>query len=198
MVSVNSFNEFDSLYKKIVSGRATLREIEYSLSVGTLGDTANIVHALYTISTSIIVRKLLHDLWYEETARRPHIPWQRLKNPIVRVALASTIERMLPGASKEFLTYIRQQKDHEAYFVRAQVAVSLGLIGEQNDLPLLIDYLSDSSDYVFQSTVVGLAYMYNSGAKSALIRSLTEIASEHRRKLVREALLYTYDWVEDG
>ena len=185
-----------SIYlNKVIAKKATIQEIQRSLSLNKPGDVANIMHALYSMRHSPIVRNLLRDLWYENQQAREQIPWQRLRSPVIRVALASTIHRIFPGVSDEFVSYIRAQGQHQSFLVRAQVAIALGLSGEPQDVALLASYLDGESDYVADSAVVGLAYMYNQEAKQSLIQAIKRVKDKKRLDLIREALLRTYNWV---
>jgi len=188
----------DIILAKIVSGRASLSDIKSGLSVGKPGDTANLLHALHTMRDSLIVTKLLHAIWYQRHDLHPDIPWERLELPLVRVALASTLNRTFGSNTAEFLDYIREQRDNEIFLVRSQVAVALGMNGDPQDIDTLAGYVSDKSDHVAKSAITGLAFMYNAKAREELIH-LLELQSDNdkRARLIRKALLHTYSWAEN-
>ncbi len=187
----------DIVLAKVVSGQASLSDIKSGLSVGKPGDTANLMHALYAMRNSLIVRKLLHAIWYSRRDLYPDIPWGRLELPLVRVALASTLNRTFGSNTREFLDYIREQQDNETFLVRSQVAVALGMHGAPQDIDTLVGYVSDNSDHVAKSAITGLAFMYSARARQELIRLLElQRGNEKRAYLIREALLHTYNWVE--
>lgn len=188
----------DIILAKIVSGRASLDDIKSGLRTGKSGDIANMLHALYVMRDSLIIRKLLHSMWYERRDLHPDIAWHRLQSPVVRVALASTLNRILRGNTREFLDYIRGQKDHEIFLVRSQVAVALGINGELQDIDILSAYVLDESDHVAKSAVTGLAFMYRPQARDELVRLLELQPDDSKRaRLIRQALLHAYDRVHE-
>ena len=191
-------SQVDIVLAKVTSGQASLSDIKSGLRAGKPGDTANILHALYAMRDSLIVKKLLHSMWYGRQDLHPDIPWERLQSPVVRVALASTLNRIFHVNNQEFLDYIRGQKDNEIFLVRSQVAVSLGINGDPGDIDVLAAYVLDKSDHVARSAVTGLAFMYSPKARDELIR-LLELQRDNskRKRLIQEALLHTYDRVED-
>jgi len=182
------------LYQKISAGSATLPEVKRALALGDPSWQVNVLHGLYAMRGQPAVRELLHDLWRDQRERHADLPWNNLQLTPQRVALASTMNRISAGTIPEFMDYIRAQANNEQIIVRSQVAFTLGVNGDNNDLPMLITLAQDESVPVSQSAITGLGFMYSSEARQALIKLREKYADSPRGDFITSMLREAYNW----
>lgn len=182
------------LQQRIREGRASIKDIKQALGVGEVGDVANALTALYSMRRNAEVRELLYALWRDERQQYADLPWERLQHPVVRTAIAAVMNRIAAGTVDELLTYLRGQAEHEDKLVRAQVALALGMTGDLQDLPLLQRYADGDNEYVAQSAILGLGYVYHKQAKEALISLHNTHQDNARGHYIAGILRDVYQW----
>lgn len=160
---------FDRLRQKIIYGSATLAEVREALTENDPFALTNTVHALYSMRWHRGVFKLLYEMWEKKHDKYPEINWQQIEQPPVRLALASTLNRIQISDTKVFQDYLRSFRDHAHEFTRAQVVVGLGFNGDPADIPYLRAMIEAENDYVAQSAITGLGLMSNNEARDSLI-----------------------------
>lgn len=185
---------YDELRKKITYGMATLHEVRQALTEDDVGALTNTVHALYSMKWHRGVINLLYDVWKLEKNKYPELAWDLLEKAPVRIALASTINRIQILNTDEYKAYIRSHENDEHEFHRAQVVVALGLNGDPVDLPYLKSMAEGDDVYVAQSAITGLALMANNQARDVLIELGKKYARDARGQLIREVLKKAYHW----
>jgi len=187
-------SDIDALRQKIAARQASMADIKQALSTGGPGDIANAMHALYAMRASSMARSLMFDIWRNLQQEHPDLHWETLQLPVIRVALASTMNRIAAGTIPEFLDYIRSQSDSEESLVRAQVAMALGLNGDVQDIDLLVGGAAGDDHYVAQSAITGLAFMYIPQARDRLIELSGKYDNTPRGRLINEMLQSAYGW----
>ncbi len=180
--------QYDTLRRKITYGNATLAEVRRALTEDDPAALTNTVHALYSMRWHRGVFKLLYDLWELKRNKYPEINWKEIEKPPVRLALASTLNRIQISDTKVFQDYIRSFEDHKHEFIRAQVVVALGFNGDRDDIPYFRSMITGENDYVAQSAITGLGLMNNNEARDALLE-LRDVYPG----ILREA----YGWIAD-
>ncbi len=186
---------FRKLYDKIYSGKATLKQVTQALATKDTTQMVNAIHALYAMKWHIGVNKLLYKMWRLEVDETPDINWELIKQAPVRIALASTINRINMLKSKAFRDYIRSFKYDDNDLVRGQVLVALGLNGDPVDVPYLEEMADSNNRYLTQIGVSSLAFMGNSTAKESLISLAKKHYDTPRGKLILGVLSRAYDVV---
>lgn len=180
------------VHERIVARSATPAEVKRAVSIGPLGDRANILHALYSMRQSAWVRSLLFDLWRDQRKQHPAIDWQSMQSPVLRVALAATMNRIAAGTIPEFLDYLRAQANHELPLVRAQALMALGMNGDAQDIDSLVDGANGADHYVAQSAITGLAFMYSQPAHKALAQLAIKHKDSERGVFIKRILKGAY------
>jgi hypothetical protein len=201
--SVNSENNtpktisYKELYQRIYSGKATLEQVKLALTTRDQTKLVNTMHALYAMKWHVGVRKLLDKMWDTGSNKNidPNISLELIQKPPVRIALASTINRIDTLKSKELRDYIRSFKYDDNEQIRGQVLVALGLNGDPVDVPYLEEMADSDNRYLTQISVSSLAFMGNSTAKDSLIVLAKKHYDNPRGKLILDVLSRAYNVV---
>lgn len=186
-------SEFDDLRRKIASGSATLVEVKQSLTETDVGGLTNTVHALYSMGWHRGVYHVLHDMWELTRPKYPEFAWDLIEKAPVRIALASTINRLELSGSNEYLDYIRSHKFDEHEFHRAQVVIALGLNGNPADVEYIKSMADGDNHYVAQSALTALALMDSRKASNAMIDLWKKYRDTPRGNLIQELLQQAYN-----
>lgn len=193
---INSNLRFQQLYRKVVTGEATLAEIRELLTDKNVAGLTNTLHGLYTMRYHRGVIHLLDSLWQENKTLYPELSWDLLAKTPIRIALASTLNRIYIGQTREYIDFIREHMDEEHEFHLAQVAIALGLNGDPADVDYLEHLASGDKVYIVQTSMSALALMNNPKARDALIVIEKEFSNDPRSKLATELLWQAYRWPE--
>ena len=136
---------------------------------------------------------LLTGMWSLDKQKYPELAWDLIAKPPVRIAIASTINRMKIVKTEPYQDYIRshQQDPHE--FNRAQVAVGLGFNGDPRDLPYLREMADGDNHYVAQSAITALSIFGGDKARDVLVELAQKHAGLPRGDLMRDLLKQAYN-----
>lgn len=189
---------FRTIYDRIYAGKANMEMVRLALTSKDTTKLVNTMHALYAMKWHVGVYKLLYTMWEldpEKTKPEININWEAIKQPPVRIALASTINRIDTIKAKEFRDYIRTFKYDDSELNRGQVLVALGLNGDPADVPYLEEMADSDSRYLTQISVSSLAFMENETAKNSLITLAKKHYNTPRGKLILGVLDRAYDVV---
>jgi HEAT repeat protein len=156
------------LQQKVIRGSASLFEVKQALTDTDVGSLTNTVHGLYSMRWHRGVYNLLNDMWEQKQEAHPDFAWDSLNKVPVRIALASTINRIKIVNTDEQLQYIHDHKYDDHEFHRAQAVVALGINGKPEDIEYIKSMALADNHYVAQSAMTGLALMNNEKAKFAL------------------------------
>lgn len=191
-VQKSDTQRFLLLREKITYGQANFAEVREALTDNDIAGLTNTVHALYSMRWHRGVFKLLYEMWDLDRSRFPELNWEQIAREPVRVALASTLNRIQITDTLEYQSYIRSFQDHEHEFVRAQVVVALGFNGDPEDIPYMVAMVKGDNDYVAQSSLAGLGLMNNPEARDALIELGKSLQGTARGKITNEVLRSAY------
>ncbi|MBT7952458.1 MAG: HEAT repeat domain-containing protein [Gammaproteobacteria bacterium] len=187
--------DYEDLSQKITYGKATALEVRNALTEQNPAALSNTMHALYSMRWQRVIVYLLNDLWKLDKNKYPDLAWNLIEKPPVRIALASTINRIQIHDTKEYKDYIRAHKYDEHEFHRAQVIISLGLNKNPKDVPYLQEMGEGNNNYVAQSAITALALMHHVLARDAMVTIWGKYANDPRGDLILEVLKKAYDWV---
>ena len=185
---------YDLLRRGITYGQATLFEVRQALTQRDEMGLSNTIHALYGMRIHRGVIHILRGIWAEDRASYPEFAWEVLNKPSVRIAAASTLNRIQIVNSDEYKDYIRAHRDTKDSFVRAQAAIALGLGGDPEDLEYLFEQADGSDHYVAQSAITALSLYGGNQARDLLIELLKKHRGSSRGNLVAELLKKAYGW----
>lgn len=160
---------YKDIYNLIYTGKATLSQVKWALSSGDITQLVNIMHALYAMRGHSGVYHILYRMWRLDMDNDPNVNWTLIKQAPVRIALASTINRIDILKSRDLRDYIRSFKYDDLDINRGQVLAALGLNGDPVDIPYLEEMVDSDNFYLTQIAVTALAFMSNSNAKDSLI-----------------------------
>ena len=181
------------LLQKITYGKATLNEVRRALSdTNDVAYLASAIHALYSMRWHRGVNIILNDLWLLNKNKHSDLAWEFLEKIPVRIALASTINRIRISNTQEFKQYIRNHKYDEHEFHRAQVVISLALNGDPVDVPYIKEMADTDNVYVGQSAITSLAIMGIPQAREALVELAKKYTDNDKGRLIREVMLRAY------
>ncbi len=186
---------FKNLYNKIYSGKATLEHVKQALNSDDTTKLVNTMHALYAMRLNRGAYNLMYDMWELKNTEETDINWKIIGEPPVRIALASTINRIDGVKSRELREYIRSFKYNDDEKLRGQVLVALGLNGDPADVPYIVEMANSNNRYLTQIGVSSLAFMGNGTAKKALIAMANKHYDTPRGKLVIDVLKRAYNVV---
>ena len=186
--------EYQELRQKITYGSATIPEVLKALTEQDAGALANTMHALYSMRWNRNIYKLLIDLWQLKKEKYPGLAWNLFAEPPVRIALASTINRIKIFDTEEYKTYIRAHENDEHEFHRAQVVIALGLNGDPVDIPYIKGMAEGNNIYVTQSAITALALMDAPQARDTLIELWENHKGSPLGHLIMEVLGKAYKW----
>lgn len=189
--------QYEQLISNIYIGKASIYELRQALSRDEPYDLTNIVHTLFAMRWHRGVQHLLRRMWMQDKSKEPELAWESIAAPPVRIALASTINRIQIADTNEQLAYIRNYKYDKNNFNRAQAVIALGLNGDPAD----IDYLQSMGDgnnhYVAQTAITSLALMVDNRARDAMIELFHKYKGSKRSDLLAKLLKLSYYWSED-
>lgn len=188
-------SEFQQLYKLIVYGQANFNQVYAALKTDDVGELVNIIHALYSMRWLRGVNNILKAMWEMDQKAYPELNWDKIKLTPVRIAIASTINRIKILDTREYKDFIRQHKYDDHEFHRAQVVVALGLNQDPVDIAYLHEMAEGDNIYVSQSAITSLALMNNEQAKESLIKLANKYKDSPRGRLVMDVLKNAYDMV---
>jgi hypothetical protein len=184
--------QFD-LLQKITHGDATLPEIRTVLSnTNDVAGLTNTMHMLYSMRLHRPIGRLLNDLWNLNKTNYPELAWEHLQKVPVRIALASTINRIQIFKAEQYKNFIREHKYDEHEFHRAQVVISLGLNGDPVDVAYIKEMAEGDNVYVSQSAITALGLMAHPQARNALMELARKYTDDDRGKLIREVFKSAY------
>jgi hypothetical protein len=195
--------DYQLLYRKIIYSQATLADVRQALTDKDTGSLTNTVHALYSMHWHRGVLHLLDAMWnLDNKSDYPELSWDLIEKPPVRIALASTINRIKNAEqndnNNEYIEYIRQNKNATHEFILAQVAVAMGFNGDPADVEYLETLASSDNTYVTQTALTGLSLMNNTMAKDALIELAETFKDDPRSDLISELLQQAYNWPDNS
>jgi hypothetical protein len=185
----DTYHDYDVLRSKIAYGKASLAEVRQALTENQAGGLTNTVHALYSMRWHRGVIKLLEALWLDKRADYPELAWQQIELTPVRIALASTINRIQTFETQEYLQYIRAHAEDKHEFHRAQVVIALGLNGDPQDVAYITAMAEGDNHYVAQSAITALTLMNSQRARDAMITLEHKHRGTPRGELLEELLL---------
>lgn len=185
--------DYPRLQQKIRQGSASLREVKLALTDPDAGSLTNAVHALYAMRGHRGVRLLADDLWALQKDRHPGLAWDLLEKAPVRIALASTLNRIKVFNTDEQKAYIRAHKFDEHEFHRAQVVFALGVNGDPADIEYIKSMAEGENHYVAQSAISGLALMGGEAARDALAEIWRDSRGAPRGELARAMIEKVYN-----
>lgn len=193
-VSRPAVHNVRQLHKLILMGKATYSDVRQALSTPNVGELVNHVHALYSMGWHRGTHSLLRAVWRRGDADRvqyPELAWEQLEKPVVRIAVASTLNRFNP-TEPEFRAYIRSHlvDNHELH--RAQAAVALGLNADPADVDSLLALTKEHNELVVQSAITALGLMKEAKARKALEILYQEHRGSPKGDLVMQVLGHFY------
>lgn len=189
--------QYEQLVQKIYLGRAWVHELRQALSEDEPHHLTNIVHAMFAMREDRGVHNMLRRMWEKDKTQEPELAWERLSVAPVRIALASTINRIQIAGTDEYLAYIRSYKYDDSTFNRAQAVIALGLNGDLDDLDYLQSMADGDDRYVAQTAITSLALMVSNKARDVMIELLRKYKDSERGDLLTELLQISYHWSED-
>ena len=186
--------DFEQLRHKITYSQASLAEVRVALSSPDKYMLTNIVHALYSMRWLRGVQHILDKAWNFELEKNSGINHELLQEAPVRLALASTLNRIHIIRTDAYLEYIRAHKFDADEFNQAQVVVALGFNGDPADLDYMKSMADGDKPYVVQSAITGLALIGGNQARDAMIELWKKYRDKPRGKLILELLDKSYKW----
>ena len=185
--------DYPLLQQKIRQGSASLGEVRLAFTDTDVGSLTNAAHALYAMRGDPAVRRLTDDLWALKKDAHPGLAWELLAKAPVRIALASTLNRIKGIAATEQRAYIRAHKFDAHEFHRAQVVFALGVNGDPADIDYLKSMAAGENDYVAQSAISGLALMGGEAARDALAEIWRDARGAPRGDLAKAMIERVYN-----
>lgn len=183
---------FQALFQKIITGTAKMDDVKAALTDTDPASLTNTMHALYSMRWHRGVTHMLMDMWNLDKTDYPDISWDLIEKPPVRLALASTINRIQSSGTREFIDYLRAHEDEKHEFNIAQVAIGLGFQGDPADVEYLKKLASGDNHYVIQSSLTALSLMHNPAARDALEDIVLKFRDDPRSNLAVELLKQAY------
>ena len=185
---------FEILRRKITYGNATLYEVHQALTEKHKQGLANTVHALFGMRIHRGVSHALDALWLLDKEKYPDFSWPLIETNTLRIAIASTLNRINIVDTDEYLDFIRSQKTTTDSFDLAQVCVALGFNGSPTDLSFLKTQAAGDDHYVAQSAITALSVFGGNKARDTLIELAQVFADSARGNLITDMLKTVYDW----
>ena len=187
----NNINH-EVFYKKILYGKANLSDIRQALTDKDIGRLTNTIHALYNYRWHRGVTNLLDDMWALKKKNAPEISWELFEKIPIKLALASTINRIKIFNTEEYKNYLHKHKYDEHEFHRAQVIIALSFNADPKDVEYLEEMADGENHYVTQTAISGLGIMGGEKAKKALGKLWRKYKETSRGNLIEEVLLNAY------
>lgn len=180
------------LDRKIIAGQATFAEVREALTNTDIAALTNTVHALYSMRWHRGVFKLLHDMWALRPANYPELQWGQFAKAPVRLALASTLLRIEPLQSAEYVAYLHEHAQDAHEFHRAQVLIGLAFKGDPGDVAYMVELASGNNPYLVQVAVTALGVINLPTAQQALEDLQEKFAGDPRATLIQEVARKAY------
>ena len=190
--------DYALLQKKIIRGHAKLAEVRQALTQKDVAAMTNTMHALFVMRWHRGVYKLLFNIWDMRKELYPELAWDILEKVPVKIALASTINRIQIVNTDKYKDYIRAHKYDSHEFHRAQATIALGFNGAPQDIDYLQEMANEDNPYVAQSAITALALMGGYQARDAMIELLEIHHGKARGNLIKELLQQVYEWSPSG
>ena len=191
---VDSSPNFNILRQKITFGDANLHNVLQALTDDDPRSLANTVHALYGMRIHRGVIHALDGMWTNNKERYPDFAWSAIETDAVRIATASTLNRIRIVDTDEHLEFIRSKKNATNSFNLAQVCIALGFNGSHVDLDFLKEMAEGEDHYVAQSAITALSLFGGNRARDTLVDLAKTHSGTNRGKLMSELLRKAYDW----
>jgi hypothetical protein len=188
-----SYN-YAALRRNIIYGKADLGEVRRALTENDPAALSNTVHALYAMRWHRGAVHVLNGMWSLDKQKYPELAWELIAKPPVRIAIASTINRMKIVKTEPYQDYIRSHQHDPHEFNRAQVSVGLGFNGDSQDLPYLREMADGDNHYVAQSAITALSIFGGDKARDVLRELAQKYRGSPRGNLMRELLREAYGW----
>ena len=189
---------YDALRRSITYGQATLFDVRQALTQRDEMGLSNTIHALYGMRIQRGVIHILRGIWDNNRQAYPEFTWELLNKPSVRIAVASTLNRIQIVNSDEYKEYIRDHRHSGQSFIRAQASIALGLGGDPEDLEYLFEQADGYDHYVAQSAITALSLYGGNRARDLMIKLLKKHQGTARGGLIAELLRKAYDWPPEG
>jgi hypothetical protein len=186
--------DYNRLRHAITTGQATLADARRAMTDTTPASLSNSIHAFYSMRRHRGVIHLLNGMWTLDKEKYPELAWDLIAKPPARIALASTINRNKIIGTDAQKDYIREHKNDDHEFIRAQVAVALGFNGDLADLPYLESMADGDNHYVAQSAITGLSLFGGEKARDILIKLSRKHAGTSRGDLMSQMLKQVFHW----
>ncbi len=192
--SIKNAANLEELQLRIAYGIATVAEVRKALTESDPYALTNTVHAMFAMRWQRGVVHLLNGMWALDKQKYPELSWDLISTPPVRIALASTINRIRIVNTDEFKSYIRRFKNDDQEFNRAQVSVALGFNGDPLDLTYLQAMCNGDNHYVAQSAITALSVFGGDQARDILIELSEKHQGTPRGDLMVQMLKKAYHW----
>ncbi len=181
-----------AMERKILVGQATFAEVREALTNTDIGALTNTVHSLYSMRWHRGVYNLLHDMWALKPADFPELQWGQFARAPVRLALASTLLRIEPLQSAEYVAYLHEHARDDHEFHRAQVLIGLAFKGDPQDVDYMVQMASSDNRYVVQTAITALGMINLPTAHQALEGLLHKYHGDSRAALIEEVMRRAY------
>jgi HEAT repeat protein len=189
-----SAQQYLTLQRKIIAGRATFAEVRQALTDPDIGSLTNTVHGLYSMRWHRGVFNVLHSMWNGKPVEFPELQWTQFAKAPVRLALAGTLLRIEPFRKQDYLDYLREHRADQHEFHRAQVTIGLGFNGSADDVAWIRDMAAGDNPFVAQSAITALGLMDRPQARDALIELDSKFRTDPRGRIISEVLARAYEW----
>ena len=184
------------LRQKITYGNATLYEVRQAMTNRNEKELVNTVHALYSMRWHRGAYHVIEGLWKLDREKYPEFSWDLIEKNPVRIAVASTLNRINP-VNAVYKDYLHEHMHDDDSFNRAQVVVALGFNGDPRDVEYLKSMAEGDDPYVAQSAITGLALISHVKGRDALIDILSRNKGTPKGDLIASVLLRSYNYQTD-
>ena len=185
---------YDVLRRSITYGTASLFDVRQALTQDNEMGLSNTIHALYGMRVQRGVVHVLYGMWKGDREAYPEFSWDLIEKPSVKIAIASTLNRIQIVDTDEFKNYIRAQQNADDSFIRAQASIAFGLGGDPSDLDYLYTQADGEDHYVAQSAITALSLYGGDQARDFMIELLKKHQGTSRGALIAELLRKAYQW----
>ena len=179
-------------YEKVLYGKANFADIRLALTDKDIGRLTNTIHALYNYRWHRGATNILDDMWNLKKDNAPELSWELFEKVPVKLALASTINRIKIFNTDEYKQYLHEHKYDSHEFHRAQVIIALSFNGDPKDVDYLEEMADSENQYVTQTAISGLGIMNGEKAKKSLGKLWKKYKETSRGKLIEEVLRNAY------
>lgn len=186
---------YEILGRKIMQGSASLAEVRQAMTDENIGSLVNTIHAMYSMRWHRGAMNLLDKLWALKLEEYPELNPELFRKTPVRLAMASTINRIKVINTEEYLSYLREHKYDDHEFHRAQVVMALAFNQNPDDVEYLYEMADSENHYVTQTAISALAIMGGNSAKKALGQLWKKYRNTPRGDLIEDVLKHAYNEV---